>query len=170
MRESESSASCLIRPTTPTIVIQGPGESARPSRSRLPSGLSFGQYCAAMCASMRVTRWPVRVSCSVKSRPWRSGISIARKYSPPTIRMSTLMNFSPAAGTRPSIVIGPHAIIWLSGSELTPPAAVTPGSRASRAQSRRYVSSATAASLYFRPIIVSSSVRTFCGLKPGGTS
>ena len=42
--------------------------------------------------------------------------------------MSTLMNFSPAGGARPSTVIGPHAIIWLSGSAVTPPAAVTPGS------------------------------------------
>ena len=45
-------------------------------------------------------------------------------------RMSTLMNFSPRGGGRPSTVIGPHAIIWLSGSAETPPAAVTPGQRA----------------------------------------
>ena len=34
------------------------------------------------------------------------------------------MNFSPAGETRPSTVIGPHANIWLSGSEVTAPAAV----------------------------------------------
>ena len=45
------------------------------------------------------------------------------------------MNFSPSGAVRPSTVIGPHAIIWLSGSAVTPPAAVTPGSVDSRSQS-----------------------------------
>ena len=33
------------------------------------------------------------------------------------------MKVSPGGGVRPSTVIGPHAIIWLSGSDETPPAA-----------------------------------------------
>ncbi len=55
---------------------------------------------------------------------------------PLTIRVSALMNFSPAGGMRPSTVIGPHANIWLSGSEVTAPAEVTPGRLPSRSHSR----------------------------------
>ena len=51
------------------------------------------------------------------------------------MRVSALMNFSPAGGTRPSTVIGPQANIWLSGSEVTAPAAVTPGRLSSRCHS-----------------------------------
>ena len=54
-----------------------------------------------------------------------------------TIRWSTLMNASPGCGIRPSTVIGPHAIIWLSGSDDTPPTPTTPGSAATRAQISR---------------------------------
>ena len=50
------------------------------------------------------------------------------------MRWSTLMKASPGCGVRPSTVIGPHAIIWLSGSDETPPTAVTPGSADSRDQ------------------------------------
>ena len=66
-----------------------------------------------------------------------SGISIAGSSRRRRSRMSALMNSSPGGGVRPSTVIGPHAIIWLSGSAETPPAAVTPGSAASRSQSCR---------------------------------
>ncbi len=51
------------------------------------------------------------------------------------MRVSALMNFSPGGGTRPSTVIGPQANIWLSGNEVTAPAAITPGRRSSRCQS-----------------------------------
>ena len=58
------------------------------------------------------------------------------------------MKASPGCGVRPSIVIGPHAIIWLSGSDETPPTADTPGIAPSRVQISRYVSSTAFASPY----------------------
>ena len=79
------------------------------------------------------------------------------------------MNASPGRGARPSTVIGPHAIIWLNGSDETPPTADTPGSADTRAQMSRYVSRTAVPSPYFCPVIVSSSVRTLDGLNPGGT-
>ena len=81
------------------------------------------------------------------------------------------MNFSPGGGTRPSTVIGPHAIIWLSGSAETPPGgghARQAPRAAPRAAGR--LRAPPAASAYLRPVIVSSSVSTPAGLKPGGTS
>jgi hypothetical protein len=46
------------------------------------------------------------------------------------------MNFSPAGGVRPSMVIGPHAKNPDSGSDVTPPDATTPGNRSSSVHSR----------------------------------
>ena len=79
------------------------------------------------------------------------------------------MNFSPAGGTRPSTLIGPHAIMPLSGSAEMPPAAVTPGSSARRGQSWRYDSRTAAPSACFGGVSVISIVRTPCGAKPGST-
>ena len=82
------------------------------------------------------------------------------------MRMSALMNSSPAGGVRPSTVIGPHANIWLSGSDDTRPDAVTPGSALRAAPTAAGRRSSTAfASLYVRPVIVSSSVRTLAGIE-----
>jgi len=68
------------------------------------------------------------------------GESVGAEFAPyfdVAVRWSALMNASPAGGVRPSIVIGPQAKNWLSGSVVTPPTDVTPGRTASLSQTER---------------------------------
>ena len=66
-------------------------------------------------------------------------------------------------------VIGPHANIWLNGSAVTPPAAVTPGTWRSCSHSSRYVSYTRVPSAYLRPTRLTPNVTTPDGSNPGDT-
>ena len=117
------------------MVCQGSLDFSSTMWMRLPTGSSPGQNCCAKCSSTITTLGAVALSRSSKSRPRRSGIPMASKKWPPTIRSSALMNFSPAGGVRPSIVIGVQAKASLRGRDVMAPENVVPGRCSRRSQS-----------------------------------
>ena len=77
---SRGSAIAFISPTTPIIVNHGRVPSSRPQRIRLPIGESLGQKRFAILWLTMQTSGASAASLALKSRPWRIGCPMLRKY------------------------------------------------------------------------------------------
>ena len=89
-----------------------------------------------MTSSTIATRGAPSPSAAVKSRPERSGMPMAAKYSGMAERKSARSSRPGSAGGRPSIVSPLMFSVPLIGRSETPATATTPGSDPSRSRTR----------------------------------